>query len=218
MYRVNLIKNWISEPYENLKLEIETGSDLWYEWSDFSRDDVKIDIREHRRYNFEKDFKIDFLALDGKDSESYKEESKKMDDIDKNYYTFELDFFEHGAISFSLVLDRMDIGYYEFDRSRNIWIIAVRKDGIDYKQALQIARDEIEKYNNFCNWWIESYQLYEKDIYKNQDWKELINWETVDSLGWYLDHDDCIKDAIENIKGYLKSKGVEFDDVAIEEI
>ena len=77
---------------------------------------TKIDIRPHRRYDFLHDFNIDRLKLD----EGDKQETKRYDNLDKNWYCFTLDCFEHGAISFSLVVDRVNLGYYEFDRARNV--------------------------------------------------------------------------------------------------
>ena len=110
---------------------------------------TKIDIRPHRRYDFLHDFNIDRLKLD----EGDKQETKRYDNLDKNWYCFTLDCFEHGAISFSLVIDRVNLGYYEFDRSRNVWIIGVMKEKwMTPKMALDLARERIEEYNDYLNW------------------------------------------------------------------
>lgn len=114
--------------------------------------ETKIDIRPHRRYEFLHEFDIDWYKLDAGD----KEETEKYDKLDENWYCFTLDCFEHGAISFSLVVDRRDLGYYEFDRSRNVWIIGVKKsEWISPKMALELARDRISEYNNYLNGWDE---------------------------------------------------------------
>lgn len=110
--------------------------------------ETKIDIRQHRRYEFLHEFNIAWDKLD----EGDEEEEKAYDELDKDYYCFTLDFYDHSAIGFSLVIDRRDIWRYEFDRSRNVWIIGVKKsDWLDYKQAVEIARDRIDEYNNRLN-------------------------------------------------------------------
>lgn len=108
-----------------------------------------IDIRPHRRYQFRTDFDIDWMKLDAGDEE----ETERYEKLDENYYCFTLDFFEHSIIRFDLVIDRKDIGYYEMDRSRNVWIIWIEKsEWMTQKQALELARAEIEDYNNYLNW------------------------------------------------------------------
>jgi hypothetical protein len=77
---------------------------------------------------------------------------KDYEKLDKKYYTYELDFFDHSAISFSLVIDRQNIGYYEFDRSHNVGLIAIprsiAKNGFE---AQEIARDYLKDYNMEIN-------------------------------------------------------------------
>lgn len=112
--------------------------------------ETKIDIRPHRRYQFRTDFWIDWLKLDEWD----KEETERYEKLDDNWYCFTLDFFEHSIIRFDLVIDRKNIGYYEMDRSRNVWIIWIEKsEWMTQKQALELARAEIEEYNNYLNGW-----------------------------------------------------------------
>lgn len=110
--------------------------------------ETRIDVRQHRRYDFLHEFDIDWCKLDAGDEE----EVEKYDSLDSDRYCFTLDFFEHSAIAFSLVIDRRDIWYYEFDRSRNVWIIGVKKqDGLTCTEAAEIARDRLEEYNNYLN-------------------------------------------------------------------
>lgn len=109
---------------------------------------IKIDIMPNRRYNFRHDLNIDWRWIYYEEDEALKDYEK----LDKKYYTYELDFFDHSAISFSLVIDRQNIWYYEFDRSRNVWVIAIprsiAKTGFE---AQQIARDYLEDYNMEIN-------------------------------------------------------------------
>lgn len=109
---------------------------------------IKIDVKPHRYYNFRHDLDIDWKWIYYEEAEALKNYKK----LDKKYYTYELDFFDHSAISFSLVIDRQNIGYYEFDRSRNVGLIAIprsiAKNGFE---AQQIARDYLEDYNMEIN-------------------------------------------------------------------
>ena len=112
--------------------------------------EIKIDIRPHKRYEFRTDFWIDWLKLDAWDEE----ETQRYEKLDENYYCFTLDCIDHSSITFHLVLDRRDIGYYEMDRARNIWIIWIEKsEGLTEKQAVEIARDELIAYNAYINGW-----------------------------------------------------------------
>lgn len=114
--------------------------------------ETKIDIRPHRRYQFRTDFWIDWLKLDAGD----KDEIKRYEKLDDDWYCFTLDCVDHSAVTFNLVLDRVNLGYYEMDRARNVWIIWVKKEhDISQKMALDIARYEIEQYNNYINGWDE---------------------------------------------------------------
>jgi hypothetical protein len=67
--------------------------------------ETRIDVRQHRRYDFLHEFDIDWCKLDAGDEE----EVKKYDSLDGDWYCFTLDFYEHSAIAFSLVIDRRDI-------------------------------------------------------------------------------------------------------------
>lgn len=112
---------------------------------------IKIDIQPHRRYEFRHDFNIDWEGIYNWDENAVRD----YENLTDNYYCFTLDFFEHSTVSFSLVIDRVDLGYYEFDRARNVGIIWVKNDGITYEQAKVLARAELEDYNNYLNWWDE---------------------------------------------------------------
>ena len=109
---------------------------------------TRIDVRPHRRYEFLHDFNLDWLEMDAWN----KAEIKRLNGIKKDYFIFYLDFFDHSVQVFSLADDRTDLGYYEFDRAKDIWIIAVMKeDWMTKKMALELARDRIEDYNSWIN-------------------------------------------------------------------
>ncbi len=109
---------------------------------------IKIDVKPHRYYTFRHDLDIDREWIYYEDKDAIKDYKK----LDKKYYTFELDFFDHSAISFSLVAYRQNIWYYEFDRSRNVWIIAIPKTMVKTElDAQELARDYIEDYNREIN-------------------------------------------------------------------
>lgn len=114
---------------------------------------IKIDVRPNRRYNFRHDLWIDWLGMDAWDDEA----CNYFDSLDENYYCYRLDFFDHSAISFSLAIERRDIWYYEFDRSRDVWLIAIPKSLVKTgRDAQKMARDYLVKYNDYINWRDES--------------------------------------------------------------
>jgi hypothetical protein len=141
------------------------------------------------------------------DYELYKEEIVKYKKIQDEYYVFGLDFFEHTTIHFSLTARRENIGYYEFDRSRDVGIIAVKKEiAKDEQDAMEIASKELEMYNARCNGWIYQYALDEKEEYFSKDLKrKLTQYEYYDGCTGFIDFEQCKEDAIENVKCYLNS-------------
>lgn len=210
-YTINLLNNWEKTVFDKLDLKIWYCCDNPFDWDDFKTEDIKIEIMNHRRYNFQQD-----LHLDWDDSENF---DKQMQEIEQKYYYFTLDMFEHWNISFSLVLDRKDIGYYEFDRSRNIWIIAVSKTlAWSNQEAIELARREIENYNSYLNWYIFEYSLDEQELYYNKDLsKSIYNYDFYDSCSGFLDFDDAKDEAIYSIKNYLNSNGIEYEDIELVE-
>lgn len=113
---------------------------------------IKIDVQPHRRYEFRHDLWIDWRGMyyDEPEAQEYYES------LDQDYYCYTLDFFEHSSMAFSLVIDRTDLGYYEFDRTRNVWIIAIpRNMAKNGAEAVQMARDYLDDYNMELNGWDE---------------------------------------------------------------
>lgn len=226
-YYVNIINNGKTEELDLLKVRIENDDGSCFDREDFSSENIKIDIMKHRNYNFQKDFGIDYEYLfedfsdyteedkeNSQDYYYYEEAKKKREEVNKDYYVFWLDYYEHSYIRFSLCLDRIDLGYYELDRTRKVGIIAVKKDAVkDEKEAIERARQEIENYNNYCNGWIYQYALEEKEEYFSKDLKKkIVNYDFFDGCGWFLTSEDCVNDARDSVKYYLNEKGIVFDD------
>lgn len=227
-YTIELTNNWKIIDFDKLRVNIDYDDDA-RDWSDYSCWEIFLDIREHRRYNFEHDFNINWDILDEDWSdykegdeidygyERYKEELAKYNKILEDYYVFGLDFYEHSGMWFSLVQKRMNIGYYEFDRTRDVWIIAVKKDFVEDEQdAIKQAEIELENYNNRCNGAIYQYRIEEKEDYYSKDSKKhIIHWDFYDGCCGFIDFDWVKQDAMENIKYYLNSNWVEFDDIKL---
>lgn len=208
-YTIKLLNNWESKTFDDLSLKIWFDEDWYYERADFKNDDIKIEIMQHKRYIFQNDLNLDWWDWENFD--------KQMKEIEQKYYFFTLDMFEHWNVCFSLVLDRKDIWYYEFDRSRNIWIIAVSKElAKNDKEAIELARNEIEKYNSYLNWYIFDFSIDEKELYYSKDLsKSIYNYDFYDSCGWFLDFDDAKNEALSSIENYLNSKWIEYEDIEL---
>lgn len=230
-YTIELKNNGKLIDFDKLQVRIDYAGEFT-EWEDFKNEDIKIDIREHRSYTFEHDFwlKHDILDLDftweseedleyDSDYEQYKEEIAKYKKIQDEYYVFWLDFFEHTTMSFSLTARRENIGYYEFDRSRDVWIIAVKKEiAKDEHDAMEIASKELEMYNSRCNGWIYQYALDEKEEYFSKDLKrKLTQYEFYDGCTGFIDFERCKEDAMDSVKSYLNSNGIEYDSLELVE-
>lgn len=229
-YTIELKNNWKIIDFDKLQCNIDYCYTNDFDWNDFKSDDVKIDIREHRNYTFQHDFdlKHDILDIDFSwytpeelegdyEYEKYKEELKKYQDIEKDYYVFWLDFYEHTIMRFSLVIKREYLGYYEFDRTRNVWIIAVKRDSCkDEKDAIKIAEKEIENYNHRCNGWIYQWNTEEKAVYTNKETKrQIVNYDFYDWVTGYMDIDSCKNDCMESIKSYLNSEWILYDSLEL---
>ena len=235
-YKVNYTtKDWKIHELENIRVNIQTEEYSWSNWEDLqgerSEDPFKIDIRKHRNYSFQHDFDIDWELLDNdfpnytpeelEDDWEYSqflEEKKKMEEILKEYYVFNLDFFDHSVIGFSLSCRRMDLWYYNMDRSCNIGIVAVKKDIVKNKQdAEEQCRNYIEEYNNYCNGWISEYSIEESDLYysKNEDKDPIENREYIDSCWGFLKEEYAEEYAIDFLKWMLWNRKIQFEKIEL---
>ena len=192
---------------QNSKIECDND---YYEEEFFHSDLVKIDVMPHRHYEFlhELDLKREYLTTEYEEDDYYYEEWKaeqeKWKKINEEYYVFGLDFFEHSMISFSLVEKRRDIGYYEFDRTRNVGYIVVKKDELmSYSQAMKIAEETLEEYTNYCNW-----RIYEYRVTDNED-------NGLDCCTGFYKEEHAEQDALDYVRYYLQTKWIEFTDVTL---
>jgi hypothetical protein len=180
--------------------------DEFYQEDEYRKpEDVKIEIRQNRRYNFLHDFWLDWSLLDIDDctEEDYyyparKYEQERLGKIKSEYYVFGLDFFDHSVIAFSLTAERQNIGYYEFDRSRDVWIIAVKKaEDIDEERAFDIAKETIENYNSIINGWIYAWKLEQND-------------EFIDGCTGFYSEENAVNDWKNFIEYYLQKAWIDF--------
>ena len=203
-------KAWIKHAIENLDVKIDYD-ECYYEDEFRHSDLVKIDVREHRHYNFLHELWIDYWFLDDMTCEKWdyyyddwKEEQKKFKKICKENRVFGLDFFEHSVISFSLVEKRQDIGYYEFDRTRNVGYIAVKRcKGLTYKKAMEIAQNTLDEYNNRINWRIYEYRVTDE----NDNW--------LDCCTGFYKEEHAIDQALTYVRWYLQNQWIEFTKVEL---
>lgn len=231
-YKITYSTNGVQKTFDSLLVNIGYDERDLYEWDDLRSFDIKIDIKEHRRYSFQKDFDIDYEYLEmdfsdyteeekenSQDYEYYKENSEKYKEICEKYYVFWLDFFDHSVIGFSLSCERMDLGYYNWDRSTNVWIIAVDKNAVkDYKDALQAAKLEVEAYNAYINWRLYEFRIDEKELYYSKDLKKTLeNYDFYEWYGCFIREEDAEKEALEIVKAYMNEKGIEYDTVELVE-
>lgn len=162
------------------------------EWSDLC-------IRKNRKYDFPNELDFDFDAYDDWEI--------TLPWLDPNQYIFQLDFYEHSWITFSLKWEWMND---RFDSSINVWFIIVSLDNDAEKSdwlARDIAREYINNYNAYLNWEIYEFIIEEQDII-TKDWKEYYSWwENYDSC-WgfysfkeaseYINHDIFTEEEILN--------------------
>lgn len=165
----------------------------------------KFCVRKHRDYTFPNELDYDF---DGEEEDSR---------IDK-YRTFPLDCYIHSWVAFSLHWEGMQC---RFDTSHNCWFIAVpkkynrydleeisktpRKEWTDHydpkelsrTEAKEIAREELERYNQYLRWEIYEYAVYEKVKWTSEYGDERYEWEFADGVTWYWDEEAAKQDAID---------------------
>ena len=187
--------------------------DEWAEWYDprTEQDNIgKICIRKHRDYRFPNELDFDFDAYD--------EDEIKMPE---NYYIFRLDCYNHWQIVFSFTGQWMQC---RRDTSRWCGFIAVPKkyNAYDLKEisvtpykkelwekyevveltesrAREIAEEELKEFNQYNNWEIYGYTVYQKVLWTSETWEEKYEYEVIDSAWWYFDIDLCKEDAVDII-------------------
>lgn len=158
---------------DNLVLEIDY--DFFADSPRDSDDLTKFNIRKHRRYDFPEEFSFDW--------ENQKEEVKRLS---KDYHIFFLDCYEHSGITFSLMWTWMQCA---FDTARNCWCIIVPND-VEHNNAREIVESELKQYNQYLNWEIYMFSLYETFPNIEVEWRTYETpMELIDSCGWFYDFD-----------------------------
>lgn len=175
------------EVYNDGKYQATVSIDEWAEWYDprTEQDNIgKICIRKHRDYTFPNELDFDFDAYD--------EDEIKMPE---NYYIFWLDCYNNGQIVFSFTGQWMQC---RRDTSRWCGFIAVPKE---YKEseAKEIAGQELKEFNQYNNWEIYGYTVYQKVLWTSETGEEKYEYEVLDSVWWYFDVDSCKEDAVDII-------------------
>ena len=230
-YTINLINDWEKLNYENLRVNIDF--DDYLDW--IEDDMVKINIFDfHRNYNFRQDLNKNFMYLfddfsnytrqDKKNSSDwyyYKNEKQELAEIRKEYHVFFLEFYEHSSIRFDVIenISKPICQYRSLDWTSKVGFVAVSKELTkNRKKALEIAINEIERYNNYLNWEVYQYYIEEKEVYFSKDLKKsLVNFEYYDGVWGFYEYDDAKNDAIDTIKYYLNSKWIEYDSIELVE-
>lgn len=198
-YTIKMHKNGKQKTLEGVRVKIDFDERRPEMWNNCfsSHGDVKIHILDFsRNYLFNQK---DFGVGDWDVFESQKD----------NYFLFWLDFYDHTTIKFTIGGKyREDIWYYEFDRTRNVGVIAVdKKKAKTEAEALDIAEKELDKYNKFINWRIYYFCIEELTKYVSEDWeKTRSEWDFVDWIWWYIDFDECKKEALDIVKNTYNSK------------
>lgn len=141
-----------------------------------------------------------------------------MKELQEKYYIFNLDCYEHSLICFHLSRKSSN-GYYDFDNSKNVWIIAVSKEiAKTEEEALKIAENELKNYNSYLNWEVFQYSILERKLYYSKDWERTLeNYEYLDCVGYYLDYDECKDDLVKAVEDYLEEKKIGFEEVELVE-
>lgn len=184
------------EPIKKIQLTDDVYVDIVYDednesprkWDNIS----KLCIREHRRYDFPNELKINFDDLNSYDDyevdDNYQiietvgqHEQKKLE----GYHMFWLDCYEHSGISFSLSGTGMQC---QFDTSRKCGLIAIPKHfewdngpgysgSVDYTEAEaeEMAKADIEIYNQYMNGEVYGFRLmqsFEPIIWSDSDGRQ----------------------------------------------
>ena len=195
------------EVYNDGKYQATVSIDEWAQWYDprTEQDNIgKICIRKHRDYRFPNELDFDFDAYD-------EDEIK----IPENYYIFRLDCYEHGWIVFSFTGQWMQCrrdtsrwcGFIAVPKLKEISVTPFKKElwekyeevELTESQAREIAEQELKEFNQYNNWEIYGYTVYQKVFWKSERWEEKYEYEVIDSAWWYFDVDSCKEDAVDII-------------------
>lgn len=146
------------------------------------------------------------------------DELEQFEAICENYYVFWIDMYEHWWITFSFHWEGMQC---RFDTSSWIGFIAVPKvyneydyneinctrykvedwekynpNELSYREAKEIASQELRCYNQWCNWEIYEYTVEKLVKWTSEDWKEKVEYEVIDCCSGYYSEEQCKDEAV----------------------
>lgn len=149
---------------------------------------VEFTTREHRYYDLPKEFSFDWDAYDEGDM-------KEIEKMDKDYYVFFLDCYDHWNMVWSFMGDWIQC---RFDTAKRAGLMRVSKSAVkDRIEASKLVKEEIKRYNQRLSGEIYEWRLERLVKWHSEDNRERVEREYLDSCGWYYDEDDALKDGKE---------------------
>lgn len=145
----------------------------------------KLCIREHRRYNFPNELDYDFDSA-GEDAEI----------LYNTYYIFDLDMYEHTWYSFSFSWQGMKYHHQALFLVQRIWFLAIPKEWRTEDEAKEIATQELEVWNKYCNGEWYGFIEYKPVLWTNNDTQEQkTEYERTDNdCRWFYEVEDILSE------------------------
>lgn len=157
-------------------------------------DVVEFTTREHRYYDLPKEFSFDWDAYDEWDM-------KEIEEMDKDYYVFFLDCYDHWGMKWRFVGDGIQC---QFDTAKRAGLMRVfKKYAKDRIEASKLVKAELERYNQRLSGEIYEWRLERLVKWTSEDRRERVEREFVDGCSWYYDEDDALSDAKDICKNVI---------------
>lgn len=176
---------------------------------DCIRENVKLDFRENRSYDFPKDLNFDWDWYDSWEDDEEKNWEKIFNDLQENYYRYFVDCYIHSNYNFSLAWQWIQC---RWDTAKKCGIVAIEKKKFE---ELWIQEDPhkfldnfIKKYDIRFNWWILGLNVQTKETYIHEtngskiEQRENQDWNT-----WYFD----IQEILDEYKEFDPLEWWEYD-------
>ena len=149
---------------------------------------VEFTTREHRYYDLPKEFSFDWDAYDEWDM-------KEIEEMDKDYYVFFLDCYDHWNMVWSFCGDGIQC---QFDTAKRAGLMRVSKEVVkDRIEASRLVKEEIKRYNQRLSGEIYEWRLERLVRWTSEDNRERVEREYLDSCSGYYDEDDALSDGKE---------------------
>lgn len=176
--------------YDKCRIRVGIQED-WFVADPRSYSTTEFTTRDHRYYNIPKEFSFDWDAYDDGDM-------TEIEKMDKDYYIFFLDCYEHDFMVRNLLGRNID---WKRDRSGRVGLMRIKKTDVeDDKTALEIALNEIKTYNQWLRWEIYEYIIERLVKWTSEDWREKFEREFMDWCRWFYSEDEALNDALAEIK------------------